>query len=226
MVVAAVRRGGNQVVAGFALTLTGLGLAGFLNDMFRDVLGPVQPLSGLDLFGLSEYPFLGRVILDQNILFWIGLLATVGIGLLLHRTHSGLEIRASGTDPWAASAKGVPVIRIRSYAVLTAGFLAGLGGAAISVGVLGTFGPGMTAGRGFVAIALVIVGRWSPAWTALAAFVFGIAEALQLRLQSVVDAPTQLLATLPWLVMLCLLLLSGRRVQMPRTLGREVVLSR
>jgi simple sugar transport system permease protein len=124
--------------------------------------------------------------------------SSLGVGLVLKRTQ-GVELRASGLDPWAAAAKGVLVTRIRTYAVLTTGLFAGLGGAAISPGVLGTFGPGRTAGRGFVAIALVIVGRWSPGWT-LAALTSGAANALQLRLQALVDAPTQLLATLPWIV--------------------------
>jgi simple sugar transport system permease protein len=226
MVLVSVRRGGNQVVAGFALTIAGLGLAGFLNDTFRASIGPVSPMPRYDPMGLSAIPVLGPIFFGQNFIFWVALMVTVGTSFLLRRTHAGLEIRASGLDPWAAAAKGAPVILIRTLAVLAAGFLSGLGGAAISVGALGTFGPGMTAGRGFVAIALVIVGRWSPGWTAMAAFVFGAADALQLRLQSVVDAPTQLLATLPWIVMIFLLILGGKPNQMPQTLGREVLLTR
>ena len=223
MVMASVRRGGNQVVAGFAITIGFLGLAGFLNDTFRSSLEPVKPLSAFDPLGLIGMPVAGPVVFGQNVLFWVAMVVTLSVGILLQRTHVGLEVKASGIDPWAAAAKGVPVVRIRTLAVLSAGFLGGLGGAAISVGVLGSFGPGMTAGRGFVAVALVIVGRWSPTWTAVAAFAFGTAEAIQLRLQTVVDTPIQLLATLPWSVMLVLLVLGGRRARMPRTLGREFV---
>ena len=90
--------------------------------------------------------------------------------------------------------------------------MAGVGGAAISLGELSLFLENMTAGRGFIALAIVIFGRWDP-WRALAgAFLFGWADALQLRLQGVgLDIPFQFLLIVPYVLTIVILVgLVGR----------------
>jgi simple sugar transport system permease protein len=97
--------------------------------------------------------------------------------------------------------------------------MAGLGGAAITIGSVGNFGNNITAGRGFVAISLVAVARGRIGWVLVAAFLFGTLEAAQARLQDVEGIPVEFLPALPWIaVILALLVLAANRAgQLRRT---------
>lgn len=199
MVLGAVWRGTNVIVTGFALILLGQGLANFLYAQNQARLPTFEPLRELDLGALSDVPFLGRVLFQQNALLFVTLAAALVVALVLARTRFGLEVDASGSDPAAATTKGVNVRRTRTLAVLAAGFFAGIGGAAITVGSVGNFGNNITAGRGFVAISLVAVARGRIGWVLVAALLFGTLEAAQARLQDVETIPVELLPTLPWI---------------------------
>lgn len=212
MALGAVWRGTNVIVTGFALILLGQGLANFFYAQNQVRLPTFEPLRELDLGALSDVPFLGRVLLQQNALLFVTLAAALVVAVLLARTRFGLEVDASGSDPAAATTKGVNVRRIRTLAVLTTGFFAGLGGAAITVGSVGNFGSNITAGRGFVAISLVAVARGRVGWVLVAALLFGTLEAAQARLQDVGKIPVDLLPTLPWIaVVLALVVLARTR---------------
>lgn len=212
MALGAVWRGTNVIVTGFALILLGQGLANFFYAQNQARLQPFEPLGELDLGALSDIPFLGRVFFQQNPLFYVTLAAALVVAVLLARTRFGLEVDASGSDPGASTAKGVNVRRTRTLAVLAAGLLAGIGGAAITVGSVGNFGSNITAGRGFVAISLVAVARGRVGWVLVAALLFGILEAAQARLQDVGTIPVELLPTLPWIaVVLALVALAVTR---------------
>jgi ABC-type uncharacterized transport system permease subunit len=208
----AVWRGTNVIVTGFALILLGQGLANFLYAQNQARLPTFEPLRELDLGALSGIPLLGRVLFQQNPLFYVMLAAALVVAVVLARTRFGLEVDASGSHPGAATAKGVDVRRTRTLAVLAAGLFAGLGGAAITVGSVGNFGSNITAGRGFVAISIVAVARGRVGWVLVAALLFGILEAAQARLQDVETIPVELLPTLPWIaVVLALVVLAFSR---------------
>lgn len=222
MVVLSVRGGGNQIVTGLALTLFGLGAAAFLNDQLRDFLHPVPTLPTLSIPLLEDIPLIGRALFGQNALAYLTVVIVLAIAGVLRFTRFGLEATATGHAPLSAEAKGVAIHDVRSVAALIAAATAGLGGAAISVGAVGNFGPNMTAGRGFVAIAVVLLGRWRPGWTVLGAFVFGFTDALQLRLQNLLDVPVQILAALPWVAVLLFLAIGSRITHMPAALARDL----
>ena len=105
------------------------------------------------------------------------------ITLVLARTNIGLALRAVGDAPEAADTAGISVTVVRILATMTAGALAGVAGAFLSVGQLGHFNEQMSAGRGFLALAAVIFGRWRPSTVLAACFVFGAVDALQIRMQ-------------------------------------------
>jgi simple sugar transport system permease protein len=213
MVLGTVWRGTNVIVTGFALILLGQGLANFLYAQNQARLPTFEPLGEVGLGELSDIPLLGRVLFQQNALFFLTLVAALVVAVLLARTRFGLEVDASGADPAAATAKGVDVRRTRTLAVLAAGLFAGIGGAAITVGSVGNFGSNITAGRGFVAISLVAVARGRIGWVLVAALLFGTLEAAQVRLQDVGAIPVELLPTLPWIAVvlaLVALALTGR----------------
>ena len=194
----------DQIVSGIAINIAALGLTNYL--LFVQTGGQGIPslkdylrLPVLSFGPLSNIPFLGPVLLHQNVVFYIAILILLGIHFLLFRTNIGLRIRAVGEHPQAADTAGVNVRLVRYWCVVSSGFLSGLAGAYLSMGVAGIFNSNMTAGIGFIALAAMIFGKWSPWGTAGACLVFGLGEALSTRLQDSGISPN-LLGTLPYLL--------------------------
>ena len=65
------------------------------------------------------------------------------------------------------------------------GFLAGVGGAFLSLSYPGSWNQGLSSGQGLMAVALVIFARWDPLRCIAAALLFGAAGALGPSLQSI-----------------------------------------
>ena len=151
----------------------------------------------------------------------------IALPLLLHfvlsRTPAGLRIRAVGENPHAAAAAGVRVLPLRAACVLCSGALAGLGGAALSVGILGQFDARMPAGQGFMALAAMVFGRWTPLGAAAAAFFFAAADAFQRELSFSVHAADLRLQgiflALPDALTLALLAAGAGRIRAPAADG-------
>lgn len=194
-----VRFNANQIISGFALTVLGTGLSGFFGRSFVGVR-----ISGIGVWevpGLSRLPILGEVLFSHDPLVYSSVVVAVLAWLFLYRTSAGLSVRAVGEDPRAAHAHGVPVARVRFLAVLSGGFLAGIGGAHLSLAYTGVWAEKMTAGQGWIAVGLVIVAGWSPLRGLLAAWLFGAVCVLHPHLQAAgVEVSSYLVATLPYLL--------------------------
>src|SRR5207245_3751620 len=113
---------------------------------------------------------------------YAALFAPLVFHLWLSRTPAGLRVRAVGEHPIAAATLGIRVLPLRAACVLFSGALAGIGGATLSVGILGQFDSRMPAGQGFMALAAMVFGKWTPLGAAAAAFFFAAADALQRQL--------------------------------------------
>ena len=217
--------GANQIISGTAMTLASVGLTGAI---FRRSLGAggvgasVPTLHPLPVPGLADIPGLGPIFFQQPPLTYIAYVTIPLLWWILVRTRAGLSLRAAGEGAAQASAMGVPVRRIRSVAVVTGSALAGLGGAALVLGQVGSFAERMTAGRGFVAIAIVVLGRWHPLGVLAAGLVFGAATALQFVFQATgIGVPYQWLLMLPYLLALLALAGTVGGIQSPAELGRD-----
>jgi simple sugar transport system permease protein len=93
-----------------------------------------------------------------------------------------------------------------------------VGGAFLTLGVLGSFTPDIVGGRGWVCIALVIFGRWRIGRGVLGALIFAGVYSLALRLQLIPGGsslPPELLLALPYLAVIAALAISGRNVAYP-----------
>lgn len=161
----------DQVVSGVALNLVALGLATFLLESIFGSAGVSPPV-----------PALPRDRFGHTALVYLALAAPIALHLVLSRTAFGLRVRAVGEHPRAAATLGVPVLRLRAACVLASGLLAGLGGAALSVGILGQFDARMPAGQGFMALAAMVFGNWTPLGAGAAALFFAAADAVQRQL--------------------------------------------
>lgn len=196
----------DQVITGTAVTLGAVGLTG---AVYRATLGSG---SGQQTLETLTHPWVLSVC---------ALLSVPLIRMALFRTRWGLALRATGEDRHAAAANGVNVVRVQTTALLIAGAMAGLGGATLVLGQVGSFAEKMTAGRGFVAVAIVVLGRWHPYGVLGAALLFGVLQALQFLLQGMgLELPYQLFLVLPYaLTLLALAGLVGR-TRAPAGLGQ------
>jgi len=139
----------------------------------------------------------------------------------MYRTHFGLGLRASGENPRAAQAAGVPVNRMRFVAVLFGGILGGIAGGVLVIAQAGSFAEGMSAGRGFIAIAVVVLGRWHPLGVVAAALVFAAASALQYLFQAMGwNVPYQTFLALPYVLTLLGLAGIAGKATAPAALGQ------
>mgnify|MGYP006287878163 CR=1 FL=1 len=199
--------GGDQVVAGTGMVLVGMGVSGVV---FRDL--QAKGFSG------ALVPTLPWGPLEISALAAMALLA-----LLLARTRAGLLVRASGENPDAVAAAGASPQTVRMVALVVAGALVGVGGAALVLREAGTFVEGMTAGRGFLALSLVLLGRWRPLLIVVGTVGLGAATSLQFHLQGLGlgGVPYHLLLALPYVLTLAVLaLVRTRRLSGPAALGR------
>src|SRR5579883_1107160 len=208
----------NQVISGIAINIIALGLTNYLlfvqtpNGQGFQQLAANLRLPTLSWGPLATIPFLGPVLFQQNIIFYLTILLLLAIQFLLFRTNIGLRIRAVGEHPQAADTAGVNVRLVRYLCVVGSGFLSGLAGAFLSLGIAGIFNPNMTAGRGFIALAAMVFGKYTPLGTAGACLIFGLGEALSTRLQDT-GVSANLLSILPYaLTLIALVGLVGRTI--------------
>ena len=218
----AVGRGADQIVVGTALNLLALGATALAARALWAGAPPqapgVAPLSTGEAAGL---PLLGPLLLRQTPFVAAGLALAAALGLALSRTRAGLRLRAVGEAARAADAEGVAVGRTRFAAAVFGAACAGVAGSALSLALADTFTEGMTAGRGFIALAVVIFGRWRASGVLLASLFFGLATAVQFRLQARgVPIPYPLSLMLPHLLTLGVLAVASLRTRAPGDLGR------
>lgn len=217
----------NQVAAGLALTILGIGLSGLIGAGF--VGEKIVPAPQLSIPVLTGIPFIGRILFGQNAFIYFSIALVIGIWWFLYRTRAGLILRAVGDSHTSAHALGYPVLKIRLLAVLFGGGCAGLAGAFLPLAYTPFFIPGMTAGRGWIALALVVFASWRP-WRVLAgAYIFGAVWIGQLHAQAFgIPVPSQFLSSLPYLATIVVLVVISRNKRLtmmntPASLGQAFV---
>jgi general nucleoside transport system permease protein len=213
----------NQLVAGLAIWLLGVGLTALL---FRLAFGVVtiapkiNQVPGIDIPFLSHIPIIGSAIFRYDPFVYLAFLLVPLIHIFLFKTSLGLRIRTVGENPRQADALGVNVYKIRYFAVMIGGVLAGLAGSYFALVTTGYFLENITAGQGWIALAVVIFGRWKPFYVLLGGLTFGFVDAFQLGLQAVGTAvPSQFLLMLPYLIPIAILAGMYKKTAAPAALA-------
>ncbi|MFT4231095.1 MAG: ABC transporter permease [Microbacterium sp.] len=218
----------DQIVVGVVLVglmsgLTNFLYAALLNDNSEQLNFP-GTLPFLPIPLLSDIPVIGPVLFDHRITTYLMFVLVPLVWFVLFKTTWGLRIRALGEHPLAADTVGINVNRWRFWTVTAAGLIAGLGGAALTLGSIGPFVRDMSAGQGFIALACVILGRWNPFLAASAALLFGFSRNFRIWAGQVgSEIPPDLIAMTPYLVtLIAVAVLVGPAVS-PRAAGKPYV---
>ena len=148
---------------------------------------------------LKEIPILGDILSGHSVLTYLAFLLVFLTWVMLYKTPLGLNIRSVGENPNAAASVGVSVLRVKYIAIGLSGAMAGLGGAYMSMYYAMGWSQDMVAGRGFIALAAQAMGAGEPLGSMLAALVFGLAQALGIKVSSL-GADSNLVSPIPYLV--------------------------
>lgn len=194
----------NDVAVGIAMIIFGSGLAFFFGKPFIQPSAPNLPAIGLADW--SSIPPI-RQAFQVNLLFVIGIAIAPLMSWFFKSTRWGLFIRAVGDNPDAALAMGVSIRKVRMLCIMAGSFLAGIGGAYLSLYYPGSWSERISSGQGLMAVALVIFARWNPIQCLWASFLFGGAQAIAPALQAVgIDGGYYLFNASPYILTLLIMI--------------------
>ncbi|QKD05474.1 putative B6 ABC transporter permease subunit 1 [Mesorhizobium loti] len=221
MALLCVRIGLNQIVIGIALTLGLEGLTALLHHFQFSRSYPRLPAADATVIPLlSDIPVIGPAFFKHHLIVYLAVALVFAMSYLYRRTQLGLNLQAAGDKPAALDVAGIDVIRTRTIAVLTTGALAGLGGAYLANVGAGLFIPFITNGAGFLGIVLAMLARGRPIWVLFGALLFGVCLSLTTAMQVAgINIPTDVIQMLPFLAVMIMLVLFGRRASLPAALG-------
>jgi len=195
----------NQIAIGFILTILLWKLSSYLGQSYVRIPGPYLDIITIPY--LSEIPFIGPVIFDNNIITISSIFLIPMSWYFLFKTQLGINLRSVGENPESADARGINVRKTRLLYAMLGGILIGIGGAAFSLHVKYGWSEGHTINYGWIALAIVIFGGWNPVRGSLGVYGFGALQVLALKLQSVTIGFSQILPLIPFPLMILTLVL-------------------
>ena len=214
----------NDIAVGIAFMSFGTGLAFFFGKPY---IQPTAPrLEAIPLGGWSSNPSIEQA-LQVNPLFLVGIALAVIMSWALANTRWGLIERMTGDSAASARAMGVSIDLVRLLATAAGGFLAGVGGAFLSLYYPGSWNEGLSSGQGLMAVALVIFARWDPIRCVYAALLFGAAGAIGPSLQSIgVSQGYYFFNAAPYILTLFIMIASARSKSAAREVPGELSLAK
>jgi len=217
----------NQIVSGVAINLFASGITVFLSWLWFNET-QIMALERLPIWGFAipktgESSSLIRSVIvifaHHSPMVYIAFIIVLLSHIIIFKTPFGLRLRSVGEYPHAADTLGINVINMRYIAVMISGAMAGLAGSFLSIEQAHFFVKEMSGGRGFIALAAMIFGKWTPFGTLGAALLFGVGEALAIRLQGVFAIPVQFINMVPYLLAIFVLVGAIGRASAPAADG-------
>jgi general nucleoside transport system permease protein len=217
----------DQIILGVVLNVLALGMT----DYFYDRLMSTNPNYNTGItFGnikipvLSQIPIIGPIFFDSTIFLYITYVAIIAIQVALFHSRWGLRVRAVGEHPTAADTVGIRVLWTRYRNVILGGLVAGIGGAYLTIGSVGSFIPDISSGFGYIALAALIFGRWTPLGALAAALLFGFCEEMALVLPTVNPVlPAPIMNMAPYVATIIAVAGLVGRVRPPKADGQPYV---
>lgn len=224
----------NQNVTGLTLTVFGIGLSNFVGVLMisrsadKTLKLPeaiTAQMRGIDFAGLGRLPVVGELLFSYNPFVYLGIAVAIAAGYYLHRTKTGLNVRAVGENPAAADAAGINVTLLKYANIVVGGGICGIGGAYCSMIInSGVWISDNVGGLGWIAVALVIFAGWRPVNALYGSFIFGALRILKYYApKSLFPFPNAFYDMLPFLITALVLIVSSVRksngAHIPSSLG-------
>jgi simple sugar transport system permease protein len=219
----------DQIILGVVLNVLALGMTDYLYDR----LMAQNPAYNTGItFGafkiplLAQIPIVGPVFFDSTVFLYITYIAIIVIQVAMFHSRWGLRVRAVGEHPAAADTVGINVLWTRYRNVILGGLLAGIGGAFLTIGSVGSFNPDISSGFGYIALAALIFGRWTPLGSLAAALLFGFCLELALVLPTVNSSlPPPIMNMAPYVATIIAVAGLVGKVRAPKADGQPYVKS-
>ena len=184
---------------------------------------------------IGATPLIGAVYKEllsgHNLLVYAAFAVVPLTWWIVYRTRFGLRLRAVGENPTAVDTAGISVAWVRYRAVLIGGLLTGLSGTYLSIAQNASFVRDMSAGQGYIALAAMIFGKWRPFSAFGACLIFGLLDAVAIRLQGVHvpvigEVPVELIQALPYILTVVLLAGFIGKAIAPKAIGEPYLKER
>ena len=229
--IATVNLGADQTIAGTAINMLGPGIV----IMIAKVM--FNSTDTIPLEASMKIPRLFRGVFDTSTVFgrfmdnvfanyaatYLVFIAALVVWFVFYKTRFGLRLRACGEHPQACETLGIDVLKMRFTCVCISGFLAGLGGAFVTMAISNQFRPISIVGQGFIAIAAVIFGKFRPQGALLGCLLFGFCSGLKVVLGGSSGVSMQLISMIPYVVTVIVLILFVGKSRVPSANGRPFI---
>ena len=229
--IACVTYGADQTISGTAINFLAPGLAVFLCKAMFDNASDTPPLdtaSKLPKLFDGVFPagsFMANVF-STYAAAYLSFVVVAIVWFVFYKTRFGLRVRAVGGHPKACDTLGINVFRIRYICVILSGFLAGLGGAYVTLATVNQFRPVVIVGQGFIAIAAVIFGKFTPQGAMKACLLFGLCSGVKVLASAGNKVSPNLISMIPYVVTIIVLVLFVGHGRVPAANGKPYVKSK
>ncbi len=225
---ATVKLGADQTIAGTAINMLGPGIVIMIarvlfNSTDTIPLTASQKIPKLFTGAFDTTTTFGRFmdnVFANYATIYIVFILTAVVWFIFYKTRFGLRLRACGEHPKACETLGINVIGMRFTCVTVSGFLAGLGGACVTMAISTQFRPISIVGQGFIAIAAVIFGKFRPHGAMLGCILFGFCSGLKVVLGGSGGVDMQLISMIPYVVTVIVLILFVGKSHVPSASGK------
>lgn len=139
-----------------------------------------------------------RSQLTSAVIIAIG--AAILLELLIRKTALGYEMKITGTNINASKTAGINVSKVYLFTIFVSGSMAGLAGAALSLGIHYRFIEGISTGFGFAGIPVAALAAYNPIAVIFSAFLFGALRAGAMTLNRTTSIPIEFVSVIQSMV--------------------------
>lgn len=232
--IATVKLGADQTIAGTAINMLGPGTVIMISKVLFDSTDTIpltptqkipQVLSGVFDTTTTFGRFMNNVFATYASTYLV-FIAVIVVWFVFYKTRFGLRMRACGEHPRACETLGINVFAMRFFCVCLSGFLAGLGGACVTMTISTQFRPISIVGQGFIAIAAVIFGKFRPQGALIGCLLFGFCSGLKVVLGGSSGISMHLISMIPYVVTVIVLILFVGKSHVPAANGKPYLKSK
>lgn len=130
----------------------------------------------------------------------LAVIIAIFLELLIRKTALGYEIQVIGKNLNAAKTAGINVPRVYLFTIFVSGAMAGLAGAALTLGVHYRFIEGISSGFGFAGISVAALAAYNPLGVVFSSFLFGALKAGAMTLSRTTLIPIEFVSVIQALV--------------------------